>query len=346
MKEFFDQLRDEAERQQLPQPSELRARSDRRVARRGAAGAFSLAVVMAGGFIAARPLFHEPSTTAEDVVSSSPATAVPEIAVPNVVGLSRNEATAVLQQQGFKVHVMTASPPPSGSPEAGKVRQQDPMSAKRIPSETTVTIWVDPSVPACADKYPKALLSVTLFVNTEVEICYANNDPLDTTEPLPAPCPTPLDSEALVEDRRGFYGTFTERIPGSGPAPTMLYQTISRYKGTGAKDYLTELARDVGRCQPVMRGGFRLTYSMATQAQQEKLGDQSLLINVEYHRLERPEGGFLQTSDFLISVVRTGLNVIVVYDKGWEANPSKRETVIDTARDILRRLTASPSPAR
>ena len=350
MKEFFDQLRNEAERRQLPQPAELRARGDRRAARRGAAGAFSLAVVMAGGFIAARPLFHEPSNTAKGVISTAPQTDVPEIAVPNVVGLSRNEAIAVLEQQGFKVHVMVASPPPSGSPEAGKVRQQDPVWAKRIPSETTITLWVDPpepTGPVCADKYPKALLSVTLFVKTEVEICYADNDPLTTTEPLPMPCPaTPLASEALVEDRRGFYGTFTEEIPGSGPAPTILDQTITRYKGTGAKDYLAELTRDVGRCAPVNRGGLRLTYSMATQSPQEKLGEQSILINLEDHSKVKPEGGYPQTTNFLIYVVRTGLNVIVVYDKGWERNPSKRETIIDTAREILRRLTASPSPAR
>ncbi|HZM78481.1 MAG TPA: PASTA domain-containing protein [Candidatus Limnocylindrales bacterium] len=350
MKEFFDQLRDEAERRELPSPGELRARGDRRAARRGAAGAFSLAVVMAGGFIAARPLFQEPPIIAHGVVSASPATPAPgTVAVPNVVGLSRVEATTVLQQQGFKVHVMTASPPASGSPQAGKVRQQDPVAAKRIPSETTVTIWVDQPeevVPVCADKYPKAFLK-SLFVQAEVEICYADDDPLTTTEALPVPCPpTILASEALVEDRRGFSGTFTEEIPNSAAAPTMLHQTITSYKGTGAKDYLTELTRDVGRCQPFKRGAFRLTYSMAIQTLQDKLGDQSLLINVEYRYLDKPEGGFPQAANYLIAVVRMGVNVIVVYDKGWEGTPSKRETILGTAREMFRRLTASPSPSR
>jgi hypothetical protein len=350
LKEFFDQLRDEAERRELPQPGELRARSDRRATRRGAAGAFSLAVVMAGGFIAARPLFHqEPANTAIHVVSS-PSTPVPEtVAVPNVVGLSRVEAMAVLEQQGFMVQVKTASPPPSGSPHSGKVQIQDPVWAKRVPSKTTVTIWVegpDDNTQVCADKHPK-LLSKTLFTAAEVEICYTGTDPQTTTEPLPVPCPpTVLASESMVDDRRGFHGTFTEQIPSSGPAPTMIDQTITRYRGSGAKDYLSELTRDVGRCQPVTRGGFRLTYSMAIPALQDKLGEQSLLINVEYRRLTPPEGGFPQVGNYLVAVIRSGLSVIVVYDKGWEGVPSKRETILGTAREILRRLTASPSPER
>lgn len=351
MKEFFEQLRDEAERHELPQPAELRARGDRRVARRGAAGAFSLAVVIAGGFIAARPAFHEQrSITAEGTVSLSPATGALEAkAVPDVVGMSRNDATNVLMKQGFKVQVKSASPPASGNPEAGKVRQQDPVSAKRIPIETTVTIWVEgpqDSIPVCADKYPKALLT-TLFVIAEVEICYADNDPRATVEKLPVPCTaTVFVSESLVEDRRGFYGTFTEEIPNSPSAPTVLYQTITRYKGNGAKDYLTELAKDVGRCQPATRGTVRVDYTMASQAPQDKMGEQSLLISVEHRLLEKSETGPPEIARFLVSVVRVGLTVIVVYDKGWEGNPSKRETVLSTAQEILRRLTVSPSPSR
>lgn len=349
MKEFFDQLLDDAERHELPQPAEVRARSDRRAARQGAAWAFSLAVVIAGGFIVAKPLFDEPSITAEGTSPTVTTRAPQTIPVPDVRGMSSGDATTLLQQNGFKVQVKTASPPPSGSPQAGKVRQQDPVAAKRIPSETTVTIWIDQPeepTPACADQYVKALLTA-LFVKTETEICYADDDPLTTSEALPMPCPpAALTSEALVDDRRGFYGTFTEEIPGGGPAATVLYQSITRYKGNGAKDYLAELTRDVGRCEPVGRGAFRLTYTMATLTQQEKLGEQSLLINVEYRAVDKPEAGFSQIRNFLVSVVRWGVNVIVIYDKGWEGNPSRRETIFDTAREMLRRLTASPSPAR
>lgn len=350
MKEFFDQLRDEAEQRELPQPAEVRARGDRRVARRGAAGAFSLAVVMAGGFIAARPLFHEPpSVTADRVSSAGPHMSAPEtIAVPNVVGLSRSEATTVLQQQGFKVQVMAASPPPSGSPQAGKVRQQDPVSAKLIPSETTVTIWVDgPQEPGrvCADKYPKQL-ATTLFVKADTEICYADVDPLTTiSESLPVPCPpSVLPSESLIEDRRGFTAVF-EEIVEKVRFPTVLDQTISKYKGTGAKDYLTELAGDITRCKSVMRSGARIAYSIVAQSQQDMLGDQSLLIDVERRHATKPEGG-PQIANFRVLVVRTGLYVIVVYDKGWEGNGSLPGTILDTAREMLRRLTVSPSPSR
>jgi len=161
------------------------------------------------------------------------------------------------------------------------------------------------------------------------------------------PCPpTVFVSESLVEDRRGFIGIFTEEILSSGATPTVLDQTITRYKGTGAKDYLTELAKEVGRCQPVTRGKTRLTYSMANQAPHEKLGEQSLLISVEFRPLEKSEMGAPEIASFLVCVVRMDLHVIVVYDKGWEGRPSKREIVLDTAREMLRRLTASPSPAR
>lgn len=349
MKEFFDQLRDEAEQRELPQPAEVRARGDRRVARRGAAGAFSLAVVMAGGFIAARPLFHQtPSITADGVVSASPHMTAPEtIAVPNVVGLSRSEATTVLQQQGFKVQVVAASPPPSGSPQAGTVRQQNPVSAKLIPGET-ITIWVDdPQEPTrvCADKYPKQL-ATALFVKADTEICYADIDPLATiSESLPAPCPpSVLPSESLLEDRRGFTAMF-EEVVEKVRFPTVLDQTISRYKGTGAKDYLTELAGEIGRCKSVMRGGARIEYSVVSQGQQETLGEQSLLIDVERRYSNKPETG-PQVANFRVLVVRTGLFVVVIYDKGWEGTGSRPGTILDTAREMLRRLTVSPSPSR
>jgi hypothetical protein len=275
-------------------------------------------------------------------------TVAPEtIAVPNVVGLSRSEATTVLQQQGFKVQVMAASPPPSGSPQAGKVRQQNPVSAKLIPSETTVTIWVDePQEPVrvCADKYPK-LLSATLFAKAETEICYAESNPPTGSERLPVPCQSSAwASESLVEDRRGFTAVF-EAVVGKVRLPHLLDQTITKYKGSGAKDYLAELTGDIERCSSVARGEARFAYTIVAQGQQEKLGEQSLLINVERRYLTKPEVGS-QVADFLVSVVRVGLYVIVVYDKGWEGAARGSSTVIDTAKDIAVRLSANPSPSR
>lgn len=344
MKEFFDQLREEAERRELPQPAEVRARGDRRAARRGAAGAFSLAVVIAGGFIAAKPLFPEPSFTADGVISVSPATTVPQpIAVPNVVGMNSSDATTLLQQQGFKVQVKTASPPPSGSPQGGKVRQQDPVAAKRIPGET-VTIWIDQAEqPArvCADKYPKQL-PAALFARTDNEICYADADPQASLESMPLPCPAKeFASDALLEDRRGFTGIF-EDIIEKVHFRSVFDQTISKYGGTGAKDYLIELAADIARCHSALYTSYQLTYTVVPQ--QKELGDQSLLIDVERRYLEKPDSG-RQTANFLVSVVRWGFYVIVVYAKdGDESGASSMP--LDIARDLLARLTASPSPAR
>jgi len=341
LKEFFDQLRAEAERLDLPQPAELRERSDRRAAGRGAAAAFSLAVVIAGGFVAAKPLFHEhPPINADRPVTSSPATTAPETRpVPDVIGLSRIEAMSVLTNQGFKVQVMTASPVSSGDPQAGKVRLQDPVAALRMPSQTTVTIWVDPpqeSVPVCADTFPKRL-PTTLFVKTEVEICFAPGETPTNTESLPAPCvPTVLASDALIEDRRGFIATLSEQVSGD-PAPTMAHQTITKYKGTGAKDYMSQLTKEIGRCLPITRGSLRLTY-LLEPVPQETIGDQSLLISVEYRLLDKPESG-PPASTYLVSVVRVGMHVIVIYDKGWEGMPSKRVSILDLAREIARRIT-------
>lgn len=352
MKEFFDRLRVDAEQRELPQPAQLRERADRRAARRGAAGAFSLAVLLAGGFVAARPLFHADQPTqvlAGEVPPVIPSLSLPTRAVPNVVGLSPGDATNVLTRQGFKVQVVTESPVDAKDPQAGKVRQQDPAGAERIPSDTTVTIYVLPAPerPACADTYPKRL-PATLFVNSDNEICYADPDPSTTGEPLLVPCrPAVPASESLVEDRRGFHGIFAQENPANGPAQTQIYQTITRYRGTGAKDYLAELATDVGRCSLHERDGVQLTYTMVLQTQQEQLGEQSLLIDVESRPLDklqtRPDNGH-----FLIVVVRVGPHVVVVYDKGWEGAPSKRTTVLGTARAIAGRLTApsSPAPAR
>jgi serine/threonine-protein kinase len=62
-------------------------------------------------------------------------------AVPSVVGMSQADATALLQQNGFRVAVLTGTAT-TGNFQAGTVYQQVPGAKTTEPSGSTVTIYV------------------------------------------------------------------------------------------------------------------------------------------------------------------------------------------------------------
>ena len=94
-----------------------------------------------------------------------------------------------------------------------------------------------------------------------------------------------------------------------------------------------------------MVSAVRIDDEVAAQAKQDVVGEQSLLIDVE-RRYPDKTGAGPQIASFMVLVVRVGLYVIVVYDKGREGGRTSSGTVFDTAREMLRRLTSSPSPPR
>ncbi|WP_117215437.1 hypothetical protein [Allorhizocola rhizosphaerae] len=78
MRELFDPLRAEAQRQILPEPVVLRARSDRRAARRLATGVLAAVLMLSGGYYAVRP---DPRANFEVATSRTP----PHSAVPSPI---------------------------------------------------------------------------------------------------------------------------------------------------------------------------------------------------------------------------------------------------------------------
>ncbi len=91
MRELFDQLRAEADRQILPEPALLRVRSDRRAARRMATGVLAVVLMLTGGFYAMLPTS---SAVSEPAAGTPPAGWVEPSALPSPVASPTTVATA------------------------------------------------------------------------------------------------------------------------------------------------------------------------------------------------------------------------------------------------------------
>lgn len=285
MKELFDQLRADAQRQPLPEPAALRVRSDRRAARRMATGVTAVVLALTGGFVALQPGSRS--------------------------GLPIADPTPTL----------TVQPTPSRTP----------------PSPTpSPTAAASPADKTCRDRFPKqlpnAIFAQASFGDGLREICFDPVDALFFMESIPQPCrPQSLESDKLIEDRRGFTTMMEETYPGDTKGPTMLDQTVTRYSGQGARDFISQLKAALSGCGPVRTKELQVTYNSTT------VNDSTLHLKVEYRRLDKPEVG-PDTSTYLVVVHRVGTYVAVVYDKGWEGIPSKPETVLGLANALAERI--------
>lgn len=150
-------------------------------------------------------------------------------------------------------------------------------------------------------------------------------------EKLPAPCATtshPSESRKLARKSAGWYPMVSGEDGrligpddvGVSPATTGFGETLTRYSGNGAAQYLAEVVAAVGRCSSVRRstgetqpGTLVIRYRLVSR---DTLGgDQSLLLSRTYT-------SFAGEQTFPIAVVRVGDVVVVLMDYGWESTPS------------------------
>jgi hypothetical protein len=362
VKELFDGLRAESQKVPLPDPAQVRLRSDRRAVRRTVAIALSMTMVVGGGFLGAKPLLIRIGPGVQGGIGPQPMV-LPETAhtpltkvVPNVVGLTQESAKALLSQQGFQVRVQPGSTLKATDPNAGKVEIQDPPGQALDPAKTVVTIWITSSRldPAnCDDAFPRKIAD-TVFVAGGDEVCFRPKKAEFYLEAIPAPCwPAAFTSDAQIEDRRGFDTAVGEEaknnaspaVPSAGPPGTArINQTVTKYRADGAAAYLTELTAAIARCEPVQHTGFRLAYTIAKD-QSPAIGEQSLYLQVDNRLDKKPETG-PQSTTYLIILVRVGAYIAVVYDRGWDRTPTKRPTLVQMAQQLAMKLISSPAPAR
>lgn len=149
-------------------------------------------------------------------------------------------------------------------------------------------------------------------------------------EYLPQPCSSgEFDSDSAIEARRSA-GLYVDHYPATGPYPSQLDQTITRYAGDGARRYLADLRSAIDRCPSIRRNGTIYRHRIVASG---FAGDESLLITRTFltrYIEEQP----LYEATYYVAVVRVGDTVTVLYDQGWESAPSPRaelETLADRA---------------
>jgi beta-lactam-binding protein with PASTA domain len=102
--------------------------------------------------VAFPPLPTTTTTLPPFVEREPPSPLGPATGVPNVVGKSVEEATAILNGAGFAVRTV---PAPTGTKPPGVVTVQSPFGGSSAPRGTTVTLEVSAGQPAEPKPKPK-----------------------------------------------------------------------------------------------------------------------------------------------------------------------------------------------
>ncbi|MDI1464176.1 hypothetical protein QEZ54_24665 [Catellatospora sp. KI3] len=217
-----------------------------------------------------------------------------------------------------------ATPTPSAAPSTAAPSTAPSTAPSASPAESPAT--------GCRDRYP-GKLDLGLFARTpnpEQAICF-NPPPPTPDEPtsdpivLPSPClKAAHSSNDLIADRRGFVFLFDADPAPDATDTSAAAQTVTRYSGSGAADYLKELRAAVAACGPYHRDHFTYDYRLADAP---KVGDESLRLLVTAVADGPLEGGQPAKATFPVSVVRKGDLVSVVFDLGWEGYPTRTKHI-------------------
>ncbi|MEH1127972.1 hypothetical protein [Micromonospora sp. CPCC 206061] len=140
-------------------------------------------------------------------------------------------------------------------------------------------------------------------------------------EHLPELCGATYKSEAKIQVRRSKHVTYyINPTEGSTPEGTF-NETITVYKASAAKEFMAQLRSVVAGC--ARDGDDRYKMVSAT-----KRGDDSFMFEKRYPTVD-PDGNPTGGDDVrLISVVRVGDVVMVLYERGWEAGWSADPDVV------------------
>jgi len=144
---------------------------------------------------------------------------------------------------------------------------------------------------------------------------------------LPQLCGARYPSDSLIQARKTMHITYwaSKSPPGTVPDGTF-DETITTYKGDGADQVMRQLRDAVTACPTQQRNG--ITYRNRILSGTAR-GDESILIEQRYPTRDvngNPTGG---DDVRLVSVVRTGAVVMVLYEQGWEAGWSAEQPVVD-----------------
>ncbi|WP_238011699.1 hypothetical protein KZZ52_46035 [Dactylosporangium sp. AC04546] len=227
---------------------------------------------------------------------------------------------------------ITSSPEPSRTP-SGKV------SSEPAPSE--------PAVPA------KAIPDSAFLQQPDTNRADAPYE-VPSNHMLPELCAAKYPSDALVQGRRTLHAIYSKDPSRQDMVPDGAFdETVTTYRADGATQFMQQLRAAVTACPSQTREGIRYQHRMLTAGQH---GDEAILFEVRYPTLNtdgKPTGG---EDVRLVSVVRVGTVVLVLYEQGWERGSSADRADVDRFTTVaLSRLrawlgagagSASPGPSQ
>jgi hypothetical protein len=143
---------------------------------------------------------------------------------------------------------------------------------------------------------------------------------------LPSLCGAKYASDASIQARRTMHITYWKtRRPTV--ADGTFDETITTYQSDGATRFLAQLRAAVTACPTQTRNNTTYKHRLLSGS---RYGDDSMLFEMRYPTRDvdgNPVGG---DDVRLISVVRIGAVVMVLYERGWEAGWSADRVVVDT----------------
>ena len=144
---------------------------------------------------------------------------------------------------------------------------------------------------------------------------------------LPDFCGARYASDSLVRARKTMYTPYWATRPEPGTVPDGTFaETITTYEQDGAVAFMQDLRDAVTACPSEQSDGTTYRHRILTGTAR---GDESVLVERRYPTRDingDPTGG---DDVRLISVVRTGAVVMVLYEQGWEDGWSAESSVVD-----------------
>ena len=144
---------------------------------------------------------------------------------------------------------------------------------------------------------------------------------------LPKLCGAKYPSNSLIQARKTMHITYWASTSPPGTVPDGTFdETITTYQQNGADQFMRQLRDAVNACPTEQRDG--LTYRNRILSGTAR-GDETVLVEQRYPTRDvngNPVGG---DDVRLVSVVRMGAVVMVLYEQGWEDGFSAEQPVVD-----------------
>ncbi|MBB5870877.1 hypothetical protein F4553_004256 [Allocatelliglobosispora scoriae] len=196
------------------------------------------------------------------------------------------------------------------------------------------------SAPSAVPSKPARTVKITASAYLQVADTYVSG-PRDTATDeamLPTLCNKSFASKGKITERQSRHIVYVAVDPKGGDfvPDGGLTQTITLYQPGGAEQFLSELRAIIGSCPRGKANNRPTRYAIASGA---KAGDDSFVFSMTaaWHSDPSNDDSPMVDETRLISVVRIGDVVTVLWERGWEGGSSDaRQVDVLTGRAVAR----------